>query len=405
LDEASREQADLMQRLMPPRIIETTFIPKRDNRNLGRIAGVPEIKRTSVPFNPNSPPQIRERLIERGATLTELTDGGEPSVKANVLATIDLPEARAISAYKVTDKVRTMLCGEKGWLTQVGADGRLHTSYRTLGTVTGRCAHSPNVAQVVKVRKDKVTKQPLLGAAGGWGWECRSLFGPPEGWWQVGIDQSGLELRCLAHYLSPWDGGAYAAVACDAPHDVNAAILGASREASKTFVYAMVYGAGHHKLGSIIEPELDDDFSVRWIGQVAKQQLIDGIAGFSELFQWLDGTNGDYIEGLDGRRLFVRKKFARLNTLLQSAGAILCKRWALLCDACLQDDLHLVPGRDYLILASIHDELQIAARTEELAEVIGEAGVLMAAEAGRYYDLRCPLDGEFKVGRNWASCH
>jgi DNA polymerase-1 len=403
LNEASREQADEMQRLMPPKIIETTFVPKRDNRTLGRIKGVPEIKRTEVPFNPNSSQQIRERLLERGAVLTVLTDSGEFSTKAEVLSTIDLPEARAIMAYKITDKVRTMLTGEKGWLTQVGADGRLHTSYRTLGTVTGRCAHSPNIAQVVRVKKD-ANKQVLRGAAGGWGWECRSLFGPPEGWWQVGIDQSGLELRCLAHYLAQWDGGAYALIACDKPHDVNASILSATREQSKRFVYAMIYGAGHRKLGSIIEPDLDDEFSIRWIGQAAKQQLIDGIPGFGDLFRWLDGTNSDYIEGLDGRMLFVRKKFARLNTLLQAAGAIICKRWALLIHQTLQG-FGLHHGRDYLIMASIHDELQIAARTHELAEIIGEVGVLMAAEAGRYYDMACPLDGEFKIGRTWAMCH
>jgi DNA polymerase-1 len=403
LNDSSREQADEMQRLMPPKVIESTFVPRRDNKNLGRIKGVPEIKRTEVPFNPNSPQQVRERLLERGAVLTALTDSGEFSTKAEVLSTLDLPEARAIAQFKITDKVRSMLTGEKGWMTQVHANGRLHTSYRTLGCVTGRCAHSPNIAQVVRVKKD-ANKQVLRGASGGWGWECRSLFGPPAGWWQVGIDQSGLELRCLAHYLAPWDHGQYAQIACDNPHDVNASILSATREQSKRFVYAMIYGAGYHKLGSIIEPDLTDEFSVKWIGQAAKQQLIDGIGGMSDLFRWLDATNGDYIQGLDGRPIFVRKKFARLNCLLQSAGAILCKRWALLTHEALQG-FGLHHGRDYMIMAHIHDEMQIAAPTRELAEIIGEVGTLMAAEAGRYYGLRCPLDGEYKVGRTWAECH
>jgi hypothetical protein len=26
-------------------------------------------------------------------------------------------------------------------------------------------------------------------------------------------------------------------------------------------------------------------------------------------------------------------------------------------------------------------------------------------EAGEFYNLRCPLDGEYKVGRNWSETH
>ena len=34
-----------------------------------------------------------------------------------------------------------------------------------------------------------------------------------------------------------------------------------------------------------------------------------------------------YLKGLDGRLLHVRSTHAALNTLLQSAGALVCKKW------------------------------------------------------------------------------
>ncbi|UZT50325.1 DNA-directed DNA polymerase [Enterobacter phage 03_vB_Eclo_IJM] len=33
---------------------------------------------------------------------------------------------------------------------------------------------------------------------------------PPDPWIQVGVDASGLELRCLGNRASPFDGGEYA---------------------------------------------------------------------------------------------------------------------------------------------------------------------------------------------------
>ena len=53
----------------------------------------------------------------------------------------------------------------------------------------------------------------------------------------------------------------------------------------------------------------------------------------------------------------MRKPHAALNMLIQSAGAIVCKRWLLLVDAELQRR-GLKPNEvDYEILISCHDEL------------------------------------------------
>jgi len=94
---------------------------------------------------------------------------------------------------------------------------------------------------------------PRVGAP--WGEECRSLFIATEGYVLVGVDASGLELRCLAHYTYPFDGGRYTeAILNGDVHTTNQEAAGLpDRDKAKTFIYALIYGAGEAKLGSIID--------------------------------------------------------------------------------------------------------------------------------------------------------
>lgn len=63
-----------------------------------------------------------------------------------------------------------------------------------------------------------------------------------------------------------------------------------------------------------------------------------------------------------------------------------------------------VPEVDYEFIANIHDEFQIECN-EGIAEIVGNAAVESIRAAGDHFGFRCPLDGEFKIGRNWAECH
>jgi DNA polymerase-1 len=396
--------AEELQRQMRPRIVTEIFIPRRNNRTKGYIKDVPFPKTRIVPFNPNSSTQIVERFMAMGWQPSVFTDTGEPSAAAAVLATLPYAEAKTLTAYRTTDKRMGMLSGEKGWLSVVDGDDRLRTEYFTLGTVTGRCSHSPNIAQVPRVQKGK-DGSILMGAAGGWGFECRSLFTAPRDWLLVGADMAGLELRAVAHFLCPFDGGAYATIVCDGdPHIATQAATGlASREKAKTLGYAVLYGAGDLRAGRIVDPDESDEYAVRAIGREVKQALISGIAGFADLFAWIDRQNQMY--GLDGRPLFVRKKHVALNTLLQNAGAVACKRRLLLIDAVLQAQGLRACEEDYEFLIWCHDEVQIAARNQEIAEIIAAACKEQAVKAGEFYNMQCPLAGDCKIGLNWAMTH
>jgi DNA polymerase I-like protein with 3'-5' exonuclease and polymerase domains len=61
-------------------------------------------------------------------------------------------------------------------------------------------------------------------------------------------------------------------------------------------------------------------------------------------------------------------------------------------------------GPDYALVAHIHDEMQIEVR-EEIAEEVGKVAVNSIRQAGDTFNFRCQLDGEFRIGSNWAETH
>jgi DNA polymerase I-like protein with 3'-5' exonuclease and polymerase domains len=106
-----------------------------------------------------------------------------------------------------------------------------------------------------------------------------------------------------------------------------------------------------------------------------------------------------FVPGLDGRKIWVRSEHAALNSLLQGAGAIVMKK-----ALCILNDTIRVNGWDAKFVANVHDEFQIECKAE-IADLVGQAGKQAIIDAGLAYELRCPLDGEYKVGRNWRETH
>ena len=59
---------------------------------------------------------------------------------------------------------------------------------------------------------------------------------------------------------------------------------------------------------------------------------------------------------------------------------------------------------DAQFVANVHDEWQIEVR-EDQANEVGRLGVEAIIEAGEVLELKCPLDGEYKIGANWSETH
>lgn len=358
---------------------------------LGMIEKGEPLKK-KIPFNPGSRDQIAKRFMKRGWKPTEFTPDGKPKVDEPVLRELDkmgFEEAGPLLEYLMIQKRLGQLAeGKEAWLKLVKADGRLHGRVTTNGAVTGRCTHSkPNLAQV-----------PNAGSP--YGKECRGLFRVPNGRKLVGADASGLELRCLAHFMARFDGGAYAKVLLEEDiHTANQTAAGLpTRDDAKTFIYAFLYGAGDEKIGKIIGKGQKE-------GKAIKKEFLNKTPALKKLREAvMEAVEAKgYLVGLDGRHLPIRSSHAALNTLLQSSGALIMKQAAILLHKYLEMRGWAF-GREYALVGHIHDEMQLEVK-EELAETVGQTAVKAIQDAGRCFGFRCPMDGEYKVGDNWAETH
>lgn len=343
-------------------------------------------------FSPTSRFHITNRLKKLyGWEPDQFTPTGDPKVDEEVLEKLPFECIPLLVRYFMVSKRLGQLAeGKQAWL-KLCRDGKIHGSYNTVGAVTRRATHSnPNIGQVPSIKSD-------------FGKECRELFGVPKGWFQIGTDASGLELRCLAHYMSRWDNGIYADLLLNGDvHTANQKAAGLpTRDDAKTFIYAFLYGAGDEKIGSITGGGATE-------GKRLKTQFLAGLPALNHLITAVKSKAKatKSLTSLDGGVLHVRSDHSALNTLLQSAGALICKKWLVL----LEQELirrgykHGWDG-DFAFMAWVHDEAQIACRTRELAETVGELSKSMMKETESYFGFNCPLDAEYKIGFNWAECH
>ncbi len=167
-----------------------------------------------------------------------------------------------------------------------------------------------------------------------------------------------------------------------------------TRAQAKTFIYALLYGAGPAKIGKIVGGSEKEG-----------QKLISNFLHNTPALKTLRDTIEEKLKkqgtlsGLDGRVLQVRSAHAALNTLLQSAGAIVMKQALVILDSKLRK---FAPSAQFV--ANVHDEWQIECNEVD-ADLVGDLAVSSIKEAGIELGLRCPLDGEYKKGKTWASTH
>jgi len=338
----------------------------------------PFTRRKLQDFNLGSRKQIGEYLIEFGWKPKKFTPTGQPIVDETTLARIDsIPQAKLIADYLLYQK---RIAQVDSWISALDEDGRVHGFVIPNGTITGRMSHrNPNMAQVPNIHSP-------------FGAECRACWTVEEGHKLVGIDASSLELRMLAHYMQ--DEEFINEIIDGDIHTLNQKSAGLeSRDQAKTFIYALIYGAGDAKLGRVVGGNQKD-------GKRLREQFFDSNPSFKSLRDKVQRASAkNYLKGLDGRKLLIRTQHAALNTLLQGGGAIVMKRGLVMLDSVIK-----LNTLDAKFVANIHDEWQMEVR-EDLADFVGELAVNCIIKAGEYYNLRCPMDGEYKIGENWSETH
>ncbi len=334
-----------------------------------------------IPFNIGSRQQIADRLMELGWKPKEFTEKSEqPKISEEILDKIKMEEARKFSRYFLLQKRIAQI---QSWINSYDdTTGRVHGRVLTLKTITGRMAHhSPNMAQIPAVRSP-------------FGKECRSCWtvDNPHTHTLVGTDASGLELRCLAHLMDSKD---YTNEILNGDvHTANMKMAGLTdRDQAKTFIYAFMYGAGAAKIGKIVGGNKDH-------GQELMDRFLSNMPALKRVRNAVQkAAKRGTIRGVDGRHLHIRSPHAALNTLIQGAGASICKDW-------LINMTHRISrkGIDARLVASIHDEYQFEVAKKD----VNQFGII-TKDAIKDTELKlkfkCPLDSTWKHGMTWAETH
>ncbi|MDB5317107.1 MAG: hypothetical protein JWO24_2951 [Rhodospirillales bacterium] len=413
---------------------EEEFIPKVNNAARGYVKGQVFLKQWEDAFNPRSRQMIAEHLQADGWEPTEFTPTGQPKIDEETLLAVNHPGGKLLVKYLKTAKVIGTIIGEGkkagGYLQLVHPDGRIRGRVNTLGAVTWRMAHSkPNMANV--------DKDPRV----------RSLFVARKGWVLVGCDGREIQARFLAHYLDPYDDGAYRqkllagskALGTDG-HSLNMVALKpfglVSRDGAKTALYARVFGCRAPRMWQTINEDraahdtAPHPKSKMWkIGQGAIDALGRSMPGLDDLLEdvqkagkELEVPGGDaagreaarkanrpyrapkFLRGIGGAWVPISTAHAALVSLLQHGEAVAMKMALGIFEFEHLAPRGLVHGSQYAYCSNVHDEVQFEC-LPELAEELGDLFSECIEEAGRRLKMRCPLGGEKKVGVNWKQTH
>tara|TARA_B100001094_G_scaffold201242_1_gene195231 strand:+ start:1795 stop:3639 length:1845 start_codon:yes stop_codon:yes gene_type:complete len=396
-----REEIDEQLQEVFPTLTEERISEKTGKRLKDRV----------IVFNPASRKQTAERLKEKYPSISfDSTEKGNVKVDDDVLDKLGkkYPEAALLSEYQLLNKRLGQIAdGKEAWVkhSQKYKDGRIHGSIITNACVSGRCSHrGPNTGQI-----------PSVGQP--YGSECRALFYAPNGWILVGADASGLELRALGAWLAHFDGGEYAKLVSMPGFDIhthNAKLFGIydgkgeiakkTRDLSKRLIYALLYGAGQKKVGSVMDIKLSEQKQMD-LGKKTIDTFYKNLPAIKQLKDKIDEriTTRGYLTGIDGRHLQIRSRHSALNQLLQSTGAISVKKATCI----LYDDLHkagLRWGCHYGFVAHVHDEIQALVKPQHVS-IYKDLAIKCFEKAGDYFELLCPLTGEAKEGKNWMETH
>ncbi len=371
-------------------------LPKVRSRVRNTQAGCPFHE--LIEFNPTSRQHIAHALKTLGVTFDKKTDSGQIKIDEDILEEVventdnSIPARKAARRFAKLLKLQKWLGqlseGANAWLRQVESDGCIHHSC-SLATQTGRNAHrGPNLGQVVSAP-----------------W-ARKLFIPHEGHVLVGVDLEGLELRCLGHYLAKYDQGRFADLVVNGDiHQINADSVGCTRKQVKSLTYAFIYGAGDAKMGKILFPTLTEQ-QQKIKGKDLRKKFLNAIPGLEPLIDAVKGRirTAGQLTAIDGRPIICNAEHAALNYLLQSCGAIISNRWAVIAFDELMSRYTYGIDADFTQCCYVHDEVEWSCRPE-IAESIKDIAEAAALKSGEFYGFRVPTSAAGSIGANWSAVH
>jgi len=339
-------------------------------------------------FNIGSPVQRLERLLDLGWKPKKKTKSG----KNWAVDEESVVEFATSSGNKYVGLIADWLVYNgranmiRTWLNELQEDSCIHGSVSSCGAGSRRCTHSaPNTANI-----------PSVYAR--FGVESRSLWVARPERVLVGADASGLEGRVFIHYLGSEEAKTFM---LGDPHTENANAISravgfeVSRSSTKNLFYARLYGASDKKLGSMLGGN-------RSLGEKVRSAIDTNIPGFESLVQSIGQEyekNGGRLQTVDGGFVSCPSPHAALNYKFQSCGALIMKQAAILLSDRIRKE-----GLDCLKVGDIHDEWQFDVAPTH-AERVGDLACRAMTQAGKVLNLNIKIEGEYKIGRNWAETH
>ncbi|HVQ43680.1 MAG TPA: DNA polymerase I [Candidatus Saccharimonadia bacterium] len=367
---------------------------KRLEKRIGELKG--EIyDQAGEEFNLGSPAQLGQILYGRLALPVAGLKKGKTGVStaADVLEKLRgvHPIIPLIMEYRELDKLKNTYVDALP--AQVGADGRVHTSFSQTIAQTGRLSSTNPNLQNIPVRTE-------LGR------EIRTAFVAPEGRVLVSADYSQIELRVAAALAGDQDMIATFKAGIDLHQQTAAELYGVpleevtkeQRSASKTINFGVLYGMSPHGLS--VATGMDGKEAAGFIERYFEVR--------PKLKEYIEATkkfayDKQYTATLFGRRracpevrssnFQIRSSAERVavNVPIQGTAADIYKLAMIELARRLGDDCDL--------LLQIHDELIV-----EAPEAKGEqVAALMAEVMSGVIDLGVPLAVDTAVGNNWGA--
>ena len=323
------------------------------NKDLARTMGergrarMDTIQR-SLKFNPASTTDLGYYLLdELKLPVLGTTPKGKPSFRKEIMEQYDdilqeskNPTARLVAEYRGWQKATTSLY--EPLLEKIGPDGRIRTSFKQHGTRTGRLSsETPNVQQIPR------------GSDKPWNGKAKACFNSGvDGKTLIGWDYSQIELRVAASYgkesillneFSKDDSDPFNALA----PLIFGVLTPETRQNTKTFVYANLYGAGVAKIAATLGKTVSET-------QPLFQRYHESIPGIIRVGRAVNEAMAQqgYITYWDGRKRHIRARDERhkaWNSMIQGGAAQMVKQAMLRCEEFEDNDCYMV--------ATVHDEI------------------------------------------------
>ena len=316
-------------------------------------------------INLNSPLQLKQALLNIGIKV-----GGTSAKELKKRS--DKPVVEALLEYKKLIKFKTGFVDKIPELIQ--SNGKIHGSFNSMGTVTGRfSARNPNYQQ-----------QPQ---------SARKLYKVDDESLIISMDFSGQEVRLLAHLTDdPFLKSIYANKQ-DFYTNVASKIFDKPveecgdgskyRKQAKVVVLALLYGMANKTLAESLGISKSD----------ADKIVEDFFNNFTKVRSFMDDNleharaNG-YVEMVYGRKRRLpqinsrdwyeksrAERMAQANAIIQGSSAIQTKITMIALDKYCRDKQR--EGRNFGLLATIHDELLIRVPKDVIKQEVKELEYIM----------------------------